>query len=64
MFQNIFSGIGEITSQNHDFAVNKEELEKHLDLEISHLPLTDGTVTGMRLRNRNCFSVEYLQKHV
>jgi carbamoyl-phosphate synthase small subunit len=53
------SGKGEITSQNHGFAVDKEALEKHPDLEITHLHLNDQTVAGMRMKNKNCFSVQY-----
>ena len=56
---NLLTGKGEITSQNHGFAVNKEALEKHPDLEITHLHLNDGTVAGMRMKNKNCFSVQY-----
>ncbi|MGL2994185.1 glutamine-hydrolyzing carbamoyl-phosphate synthase small subunit [Flavobacterium sp. TSSA_36] len=56
---NLISGKGEITSQNHGFAVNKEELDNHPDLEITHLHLNDGTVAGMRMKNKNCFSVQY-----
>ncbi|MBF4470246.1 glutamine-hydrolyzing carbamoyl-phosphate synthase small subunit [Flavobacterium sp. HJJ] len=57
--KNIISDRGEITSQNHGFAVNKEELDQHPDLEITHLHLNDGTVAGMRMKNKNCFSVQY-----
>ncbi|AOW08175.1 glutamine-hydrolyzing carbamoyl-phosphate synthase small subunit [Flavobacterium gilvum] len=57
--KNIITGKGEITSQNHGFAVNKEELENHPDLEITHLHLNDETVAGMRMKNKNCFSVQY-----
>jgi len=57
--KNLISGKGEITSQNHGFAVNKEELENHPDLEITHLHLNDDTVAGMRMKNKNCFSVQY-----
>lgn len=57
--KNIITGKGEITSQNHGFAVNKEELDNHPDLEITHLHLNDGTVAGMRMKNKNCFSVQY-----
>ncbi|WP_264566662.1 glutamine-hydrolyzing carbamoyl-phosphate synthase small subunit [Flavobacterium sp. N3904] len=57
--KNIITGRGEITSQNHGFAVNKEELDDHPDLEITHLHLNDGTVAGMRMKNKNCFSVQY-----
>lgn len=56
---NIISGKGEITSQNHGFAVNREELEANPDMEITHLHLNDGTVAGMRMKNKNCFSVQY-----
>jgi len=57
--KNVITGKGEITSQNHGFAVNKEELEKNLNLEITHIHLNDGTVAGMRMINKNCFSVQY-----
>ena len=56
---NVISGKGEITSQNHGFAVNREALEKHPDFEITHLHLNDGTVSGMRMKNKSCFSVQY-----
>jgi len=57
--KNIITGRGEITSQNHGFAVNKEQLDNHPELEITHLHLNDGTVAGMRMKNKNCFSVQY-----
>ena len=57
--KNLISGKGEITSQNHGFAVNKEELEANADLEITHVHLNDGTVAGMRMKDKNCFSVQY-----
>jgi carbamoyl-phosphate synthase small subunit len=56
---NLVSGKGEITSQNHGFAVNKEDLENHPDLEITHLHINDQTVAGMRMKSKNCFSVQY-----
>jgi carbamoyl-phosphate synthase small subunit len=57
--KNLITGKGEITSQNHGFAVNKEELEKHPDFEITHEHINDLTVAGMRMINKNCFSVQY-----
>ena len=57
--KNLISGKGEITSQNHGFAVNKEQLDNHPELEITHVHLNDGTVAGMRMKNKNCFSVQY-----
>jgi carbamoyl-phosphate synthase small subunit len=56
---NLTSGKGEITSQNHGFAVNREALENHPDLEITHIHLNDQTVAGMRMKSKNCFSVQY-----
>lgn len=57
--KNIITGKGEITSQNHGFAVNKEALEQHPEMEITHLHLNDQTVAGMRMKSKNCFSVQY-----
>jgi carbamoyl-phosphate synthase small subunit len=56
---NVLTGKGEITSQNHGFAVNREELEKNIDLEITHYHLNDNTVAGMQMKSKNCFSVQY-----
>jgi len=57
--KNMLTGEGEITSQNHGFAVNREALEQHPDFEITHVHINDGTVAGMRMKNKNCFSVQY-----
>ncbi len=56
---NVLTGKGEITSQNHGFAVNREQLENHPDLEITHYHINDSTVAGMRMKSKNCFSVQY-----
>lgn len=56
---NVLTGKGEISSQNHGFAVNREELENHVDLEITHYHLNDNTVAGMRMKSKSCFSVQY-----
>ena len=57
--KNLLTGEGEITSQNHGFAVVREDLEKHPEFEITHEHINDGTVAGMRMKNKNCFSVQY-----
>lgn len=57
--KNLVTGKGEITSQNHGFAVNKEQLENHPDFELTHVHLNDGTVAGMKMKSKNCFSVQY-----
>ncbi|MEZ4795819.1 MAG: glutamine-hydrolyzing carbamoyl-phosphate synthase small subunit [Flavobacteriaceae bacterium] len=57
--KNLVTGKGEITSQNHGFAVNREEAEAHPDIEITHIHLNDNTVAGIKMKNKNCFSVQY-----
>ena len=57
--KNLLTGKGEITSQNHGFAINREETENHPDIEITHVHLNDHTVAGIRMKNKNCFSVQY-----
>ena len=56
---NLISKRGEITSQNHGFAVSKEEVLAHAELEITHEHLNDHTVAGIRLKNKPAFSVQY-----
>ena len=57
--KNLITGKGEITSQNHGFAINREETEMHPELEITHVHLNDDTVAGIKMKNKNCFSVQY-----
>ncbi len=57
--KNLVTGKGEITSQNHGFAIHREDTEKHPNVEITHVHLNDNTVAGMRMKNKNCFSVQY-----
>ncbi len=57
--KNLETGRGEITSQNHGFAVNREEAEANKDLKVTHLHLNDDTVAGLAMKNKNCFSVQY-----
>jgi len=57
--KNLLTGKGEITSQNHGFAINREETEANPDLEITHVHLNDQTVAGIRMKDKNVFSVQY-----
>ncbi len=56
---NLVTGKGEITSQNHGFAINRKETENHPDIEITHVHLNDQTVAGIKMKSKNCFSVQY-----
>ena len=57
--KNLITGKGEITSQNHGFAINREQTEAHKDIQITHVHLNDDTVAGISMKNKNCFSVQY-----
>ncbi|TXN34819.1 glutamine-hydrolyzing carbamoyl-phosphate synthase small subunit [Flagellimonas hymeniacidonis] len=56
---NLVTGKGEITSQNHGFAVNRKETEANKDLEITHVHLNDKTVAGIKMKDKDVFSVQY-----
>lgn len=57
--KNLLSGKGEITSQNHGFAVNEKDVEKNSAVEVTHLHLNDNTIMGIRLKGKKAFSVQY-----
>ncbi|MFA4944243.1 MAG: glutamine-hydrolyzing carbamoyl-phosphate synthase small subunit [Lentisphaeria bacterium] len=52
------TGKVEITSQNHNFAVDPETLDKG-KVEVTHLNLNDRTVEGLRHRTEPLFCVQY-----
>lgn len=56
---NLATGKGEITSQNHGFSISEKETEAHPEVVITHTHLNDQTVAGIRMKNKNCFSVQY-----
>jgi carbamoyl-phosphate synthase small subunit len=55
------SGVVEITSQNHGFAVlgEDEQVVGAPDLTVTHVSLNDRTVEGVRHRSRPLFGVQY-----
>ncbi|HIB49623.1 MAG TPA: carbamoyl-phosphate synthase small subunit [Flavobacteriaceae bacterium] len=56
---NLVTGKGEITSQNHGFAINREEAEASDVIEITHLHLNDHTAAGIKMKDKPVFSVQY-----
>jgi len=57
--KNLKTGKGEITSQNHGFAVDRAEAEANPNIRITHVCLNDDTIGGLEITNKNCFSVQY-----
>jgi len=58
--KNLISGLGEITSQNHGFAVKPEDILKHnSEIELTHINLNDQSVEGIRHKTLPVFSVQY-----
>ena len=55
--KNLATGRVEITSQNHNFAVDPATLPD--SLEVTHVNLNDGTIEGVRHRTLPAFSVQY-----
>jgi carbamoyl-phosphate synthase small subunit len=57
--KNLLTGMSEITSQNHGFAVKADDIDKHPNVEITHINLNDKTVEGIRRTDIPAFSVQY-----
>ncbi|MCS6973793.1 MAG: glutamine-hydrolyzing carbamoyl-phosphate synthase small subunit [Cyclobacteriaceae bacterium] len=57
--KNLLTGLGEMTSQNHGFAVSEKDVTSHPDVEVTHIHLNDNTIMGIRLKSKKAFSVQY-----
>jgi carbamoyl-phosphate synthase small subunit len=57
--KNIMTGLCEITTQNHGFAVDADAVRKSDRLEVTHVNLNDDSIEGIRLVDRPAFSVQY-----
>ena len=57
--KNLITGLSEITSQNHGFAVSMEELEAAENVELTHINLNDKSVEGLRRMDKPAFSVQH-----
>jgi len=57
--KDLTTGRDEITSQNHGFVVRRSDAEAHAGVEITHVHLNDGSVAGIRIKDRPVFSVQY-----
>ncbi len=57
--KNIITGKCEITTQNHGFGVNPDAVNKHPNVEVTHVNLNDDSIEGIRLKDKPAFSVQY-----
>ena len=57
--KNVYTNKLEVTSQNHGFSISEEDVKNNKDIEITHVNLNDETIEGIRIKNKNCFSVQY-----
>jgi carbamoyl-phosphate synthase small subunit len=57
--KNLITGMGEMTSQNHGFAVSDKGLDQNPEVELTHSHLNDNTVMGIKLKNKSAFSVQF-----
>ncbi len=57
--KNMFTGKGEMTSQNHGFAVSEKDIDKNPNVEVTHVHLNDNTIMGIRRKDKKAFSVQY-----
>ncbi len=57
--KNLITGLGEMTSQNHGFAVSETDVQKNPGVEVTHVHLNDQTIMGIRMKSKKAFSVQY-----
>lgn len=57
--KNLATGKAEVTSQNHGFGISEDDINNNPNVEITHINLNDDTIEGIKLVNKNCFSVQY-----
>ncbi len=57
--KNIITGKCEMTTQNHGFGIDPEGVKHNPNITISHINLNDGSIEGIRLKDKPAFSVQY-----
>lgn len=57
--KNLATGLCEITTQNHGFAVDATAVLNAANVEVTHVNLNDESIEGIKLKDRPAFSVQY-----
>ena len=57
--KNLVTGKSEITTQNHGFGIDPEATKAAENIEITHINLNDGSIEGIRIKDKPAFSVQY-----
>ena len=57
--KNLETGKSEITSQNHGFSVDYNEVDKSKNIKLTHINLNDNSVEGIKIIGKKAFSVQY-----
>ena len=56
---NIETGKCEVTSQNHGFGIDANDVNNNENVKVTHRNLNDDTIEGIKLLDKNAFSVQY-----
>lgn len=57
--RNILTGRSEITTQNHGYGIDADQVTRNEDIEITHINLNDQSIEGIRIKSKNAFSVQF-----
>ena len=57
--KNLLTNKAEVTSQNHGFGISENDIKNSDNIEITHINLNDNTIEGIKIKNKNCVSVQY-----
>jgi carbamoyl-phosphate synthase small subunit len=57
--KNLRTGKSEVTSQNHGFSVDFDEVDKSKAVKLTHVNLNDNSVEGIEVVGKKAFSVQY-----
>lgn len=57
--KNLLTGFCEVTSQNHGFGIDSESIQTCENIEVTHINLNDNSIEGIRIKDKDIFSVQY-----